>query len=360
MDDLLTCKYKYCNKFYKDPVRLPCIEHSICSSHLEELFINDSKTKIMCCFCNVIHAMPKDGLKLNEDLNKLLRLNAHLSDKQKEAKLLNVKSILLANEINEKLRESHNMVDSHIQEIKIKIEEQRQLCKNEIDLIADEMLNELNNYENDCKLNLIKKEILNERIETNDDWEFELRTPKLNERRLNDILKDMKKFIKENETYLNNLKNDLFVGKLCDFVPAKRNEKKKELVFGTLKIKILNRNRISFKVKEQFNDTFFSPTKHAINHHVSSSSSLAINNIDNSPELNTSNTNLYYNNSDNQNNVFGKVKEKLKINKTPMSNSYLSTSPIISRIKINTKSEKPNATSPKLKIRSSSRSRERF
>jgi hypothetical protein len=353
MEELLTCKYKHCNKFYKDPIRLPCIDKSICSSHLEDLFINDSKTKIMCCFCQVIHYIPKDGLKINEDLNKLLALNVHLSDKQKEAKLLNIKSILLANEINEKLRESHHMVDSHINEIKVKIEEQRQACKDEIDFIADEMINELTKYESECKLNLIKKEIINERIEINDDWEFELRTPKLTERKLNELLKDMKKFIKENETYLNNLKNDLFIGKICDFLPAKRNEKKKESIFGTLKIKVLN-NRHSSKVKNQFNDTFFSLHKQVNNqHHVSSSSSLAMNSNENNEQLNTSDTNLYHGNQTNF--IFDKVKETFKINKIT-ANSYLSTSPIIPRLKI----PKSPINSPKLKTRSSSKSRERI
>jgi hypothetical protein len=357
MEELLTCKYKHCNKFYKDPIRLPCIDKSICSSHLEDLFVNNSKTKIMCCFCNVIHNIPKDGLKVNEDLKKLLAFNIHLSEKHKEAKLLNIKSVIIANQINEKLRESHNTVDSHIEEIKLKIKEQREACKNEIDSIADEMLNELGKYENECKLNLIKKEILNENIEINDDWEFELRTPKLAERRLNELVKDMKKFIRENETYLNNLKNDLFVGKICDFVPAKSNEKKKELIFGTLKIKVLN--KISSKVKDQFNDTFFGVNKLPINHHISSSSSLAINSKEINEEFNTSNSNLYHNQEQYQANlIFDKVKERFKISKT-FSNSYLSTSPVIPKLKL-PKTEKSYLISPKLKIRTLAKSKERF
>ena len=88
INNLVTCKYSKCNKYYILPVRLPC-QNSICKSHIQDLLIsneNESSKLMKCEFCNEVHKIPEEGFDLNRDLVELLYSDLYLSAKQKQCK----------------------------------------------------------------------------------------------------------------------------------------------------------------------------------------------------------------------------------------------------------------------------------
>lgn len=95
---LLLCKY--CGKFYKSPIVLPCGE-TICMDHVPNLVSRTSqeaatKREIACHFCNFKHEIPLNDKDLvpNKIIEKLTNIEKDkqikkLSSKQSDAILQN-------------------------------------------------------------------------------------------------------------------------------------------------------------------------------------------------------------------------------------------------------------------------------
>ena len=133
----------YCLRILKIPMSLPCVCENICYEHLAELrFANANQIK--CSSCHKQFDLSEHDLKENKKLKSLIDKEAHLSDTEKDLKCLLEQSIKdkyeklldLEERKNEAILESHN----HFQEIRRKIDLQREELKDEIDKISLAMI----------------------------------------------------------------------------------------------------------------------------------------------------------------------------------------------------------------------------
>ena len=241
MEELLTCKYLNCNKFFHIPIRLPC-DNTLCQSHIKELYEDkENMSSIRCYFCNSVHSLSEnDGyFPINYDLKKLLDLNLHLSEKHKNVKILNEKLDKLTNEIKCVKTQPDLFVYDYFAELRKKIDIHREKLKYEIDQISEEMIDKLKLLENECNSNLKEHvEIFNDKIEKKENNQFidEIRKPNLNEEKLNELYEEINKCINENETLFEILKNKLLNEKSIEFKPSLIIDNKHDL-FGQLNIK---------------------------------------------------------------------------------------------------------------------------
>ena len=155
-----------CKHFLKDPVYLPCNCHvSICTEHI---LIKDSTIKCLTCneeFTNSLISKP------NHTIKKIIEANLHLSGKQKSTKQSVAKILLDFDALLEKFKSSQENfeinISKHFDDIRNKIDLQREELKKKIDDIALAMIDQTKEKEKTLlkELNRANSDILNTGVE---------------------------------------------------------------------------------------------------------------------------------------------------------------------------------------------------
>ena len=140
----LTCLI--CSKIFKSPFSLPCGD-TICEEHLLEPQVLKNNS-IKCQSCGeVFEVKDNQTIRSNTTVQKLILKERFLSDAEKLMKKSLLESIENFSQLNEQLKESKNIFDldryNHFQEIRRKIEVQREELKDQIDKTALTMIDEL-------------------------------------------------------------------------------------------------------------------------------------------------------------------------------------------------------------------------
>jgi hypothetical protein len=151
----LTCSY--CSKIFKHPIILPC-DHSLCGQHLNERDVVKAN-KIKCKTCNEEFAVKGNEFKSNEAIVKLIETQSYLSDQEITLKQELEESIKKFFEFYDQFDQNKTQLESdifeHFQEIRFKIDEQREELKKRIDDMALAMIDQTkksqNAYLNDLK-----------------------------------------------------------------------------------------------------------------------------------------------------------------------------------------------------------------
>ena len=73
MDKILTCKISSCQKYFKNPVLLPC-NNNICNDHIDEIKQNN-QTSFVCEFCKIEHQIPNSGFIQTQVLIEILEFS---------------------------------------------------------------------------------------------------------------------------------------------------------------------------------------------------------------------------------------------------------------------------------------------
>jgi hypothetical protein len=143
----LTCSY--CSRIFRDPILLPC-EDSICRQHLKEREIVKAN-KIKCKKCNGEFRVKDNHFESNEDLKESVEDRCYLSEEEislkNELKESMQKFFEFYDEFNQKKTQLDSDVFDHFQEMRFKIDEQREELKKRIDDIALAMIDETKKYE---------------------------------------------------------------------------------------------------------------------------------------------------------------------------------------------------------------------
>jgi hypothetical protein len=143
----LTCSY--CSKIFKDPIELPC-DDSICREHLSERDVVKAN-KIKCKECNQDFQVKDNRFKSNTTLKKLIESQSYLSDEEISLKQELVERVVdlfeFYDEFSQNRNKSESDVFNHFQEIRFKIDEQREELKKRIDEIALEMIDKVKKNE---------------------------------------------------------------------------------------------------------------------------------------------------------------------------------------------------------------------
>jgi hypothetical protein len=145
-----------CNNFLVDPIVMPC-GYIICKNHLNELLTNKSieKNTFICGICQEEHLIPKNGLIVNNRLQKLFKLELNtlkLSPVFDECtkEIEDARDNMVKVELLEKNAE--NYIYEYFEDIKRQVDIRREDLKFKIDTYSDEIIKsvEMN------QMNLIK------------------------------------------------------------------------------------------------------------------------------------------------------------------------------------------------------------
>ena len=143
----LTCFY--CVKIYRKPVILPC-NHSLCEEHLKDIDVLKVKS-IQCKTCRQEFCLDENEFKPNEIAQNLIEKEMHLTDTEKAIKKLCENFFNEGLRLNEELEINKRVFTlkcfEHFQEIRRKIDLQREELKNEIDNIALAMIDQTKEFE---------------------------------------------------------------------------------------------------------------------------------------------------------------------------------------------------------------------
>jgi hypothetical protein len=142
-----TCTY--CMKIYRKPVILPC-NHCLCDKHLKDIDVLKVKT-IQCKTCKQEFALDENEFKPNEIVQNLIEKEMHLTKAEKAIKKLCEESLDEGIRLNDEHEDNKSVLMlksfEHFQEIRRKIDLQREELKNEIDKIALAMIEQTKEFE---------------------------------------------------------------------------------------------------------------------------------------------------------------------------------------------------------------------
>jgi hypothetical protein len=143
----LTCSY--CSKIFKHPILLPC-DDSICRQHLSERDIL-KQNKITCKKCNEGFQVKENQFKSNEALTQIIESESHLIDEEISLKQQLEVSIKKFFQYYEEFQQNKSKLESdvfdHFQEMRYKVDEQREELKKRIDDIALELIDKIKKSE---------------------------------------------------------------------------------------------------------------------------------------------------------------------------------------------------------------------
>jgi hypothetical protein len=225
LNEYLTCKI--CQKYFLNPVLLPCY-NNICEEHVNEL------QSYKCDFCQENHQVPQNGFILNRPFIVLMKTNLHLNERTKTAQKQIDDLDILNKEIDLIAKHPEDFVYSYFAMEKNKIDLRREILISKINDISDQMINKIKQMEDDSKSNLFDKATFDTKNLTEGilNWKEEIRYPKLNESRLEQIIKESYILIKENEKQLLEAKKKILNQKGCYFAP--NNDEFNNDLFGEL------------------------------------------------------------------------------------------------------------------------------
>jgi hypothetical protein len=143
----------HCHKILKTPIILPCICESICHAHLDEL---KSVCSIECSTCKRVFNLSEHEFKINKLAKSLIEKDIFLSDEEKHLKQSLKDSIesFFATRDNLELSKNVTLNESHahFQEIRRKIDLQREELIDKIDKYALTMIDATSHVERSYKL----------------------------------------------------------------------------------------------------------------------------------------------------------------------------------------------------------------
>ena len=142
-----TCSY--CSKIYRKPVILPC-NHCLCEEHLKDIDVLKVKS-IQCKTCIQEFSLDGNEFKPNDIVQNLIEKEMHLTEAVKTIKNIGKTFFNEAFGLNEELEDNKRISAlkcfEHFQEIRRKIDLQREELKHEIDKIALAMIDQTKKYE---------------------------------------------------------------------------------------------------------------------------------------------------------------------------------------------------------------------
>jgi len=143
----LTCSY--CMKIYRKPVILPCND-CLCEEHLKDKDVLKVKS-IQCKTCNQEFSLDENEFKPNKIVQSLIEKEMHLTEAEKAIKKLSENFFNEGLRLNEELENNKRMFSlkcfEYFQEIRRKIDLQRDQLKDEIDKIALSMIDQTKEFE---------------------------------------------------------------------------------------------------------------------------------------------------------------------------------------------------------------------
>lgn len=188
VENCLVCSA--CNSLFLDPRTLPC-GHVFCQQCIED-DLQDNKTVLVCKDCKTKHESSNGGFPANLIVKKLLDLKADYVVQSECSRELRIKLDLLnkgTEELNKYLTNGVVEIQNRCSKLRNQIDVQIEIRIDELQDLRDEMISEVNDYE--------QKSI-----------EIHEESLKINEDRLSEYVKETAQFYKTSLDYLSQFEVD--------------------------------------------------------------------------------------------------------------------------------------------------------
>ena len=226
VDDLIKCPQ--CKEIFKSPVFLLC-GHSICKHHVDEVLkdINNDieNREIECLICQRFHRISESVVFTpNKTIESLIEKNMdkiNLGEEYKSAvDRCNIFGDLL-DKFNKIKNDPDMRINTVISELKNKVDLRREELKQEIDKETLKMIDELNEYEKECKLKmkLASNSKLDEKLEgwKNSLKQWQLALSKFDSISHKSVLDESTSKLKDLHSEFLNFDRNLFLNRLNQF-----------------------------------------------------------------------------------------------------------------------------------------------
>jgi hypothetical protein len=215
------CELKECSKYLTIPVTLPC-GSTLCGHHLTKL-LDSNEQNFMCDICGEEHMIPKEGFKINRTISRLLDSNIHLCPKQIETKKsIELIEAIIINYQTSDLASSDTYLYEYFSKLRNQIDLHREKFIEAIHNRSEQLLKEINDLENKCKLNKCNLDEVNLNtfaINQIPQWKYLLSTPDLNQTQLQALYNDIIINAIDIRSKIEKYKKDLLMGKSWEFMP---------------------------------------------------------------------------------------------------------------------------------------------
>ena len=234
----LTCKY--CNQIFKHPITLACCGDCLCKDHIKDLLSIDDTNAFSCPLCN--EKTTNQNFKISKIVQAMLDIEAHRFN-------LNPKYEIILNNFKAEIRnleailnEPENFIYEEINELKRKVDLDREKAKIEIDKLADDLIEQLETFEKQFKREYKSKVDMKQFISLAETSKQQLAEYEKFLSLLSTNSEERDKQSKQSETTINNLqskikelKRNLLSNKLITYKPM---ETKIQDLYGKLIIKV--------------------------------------------------------------------------------------------------------------------------
>lgn len=222
LEESITCKYKSCEDYLEEPVVLPC-GHSICKHHVEEV-VEKNEKQMKCDICDESFDIPSKGFAPNRALEGLLDReinNLDLGDEYNSAFDECSRFEELLEHFNNAKNDPEMRIHTVLSDLRNKVDLRREELKLDIDRQALEMIEQIDEFEKECKSSIKPDSKLDDMlIKWENDLEqsqdlldtFTRRTDKWVE-----ISKQTIKQLKELQSEYIKFNNNLFLNRLDEF-----------------------------------------------------------------------------------------------------------------------------------------------
>lgn len=218
-------KCSECWNFLVKPVMLPC-GWSVCQKHLE----NSQNPKFFCKLCNKEHQIEKSYMNVNKALDSLVKANLENLNLGPEYVAFNRCNQLdqTINEI-EMIRDNAScFIDKIVDKLKLKTEIIQTEFKTQIDEKAKQIIQLLDNYKKECKINLnssdfkakmnqLSDELISKLKSDLSDWNKTFNNLDVNENELKTIQKTSSESNLKLKNETSHIKKEILVNKLNNY-----------------------------------------------------------------------------------------------------------------------------------------------
>lgn len=216
----------HCKNTLESPVLLPCCT-SICQKHTNA----PNQTHYACVNCGLDHAiLDNGGFLINRAIEAIIQTNIHkfkleFGKEYSEALKSCQKLESLLKELNLLKIDPHFFINNEIGAIKSEIDMHRENLKQAIDIQANELIQELEDYESRCKENAGSASFLANEIWLNlekssnqlNEWQNEMKNFEQDHEKWSKMKDDSEKEVNRLELELIKLKKELMMGQLSEF-----------------------------------------------------------------------------------------------------------------------------------------------
>ena len=143
----LTCNY--CHDLFNHPITLICCNKNICKQHIDELLRESSSNQFDCPFCNQDNK--NQNFNINEIIEDLIELELHKFKLDPKYTITRDNMVIEIENLERILKDPENIIYEEISELKRQVDLDRESLKDEIDTLADGIIQQLESYEKEFK-----------------------------------------------------------------------------------------------------------------------------------------------------------------------------------------------------------------